>query len=120
MYLNEIYFGQEGPVSINGIGEASRFFFDKSAADLSVSESAVLAGLIKAPNQFSPHRNLERCTARRNEVLEAMHKKRVAAGRITRGGKGPAGQTGALSRLPSAGPLFHGLSHRATDQPLQP
>nr|NJM04732.1 tetratricopeptide repeat protein [Desulfobacula sp.] len=74
MYLNEIYFGQEGSVSINGIGEASRFFFDKSAADLSVSEAAVLAGLIKAPNQFSPHRNPERCTARRNEVLEAMHK----------------------------------------------
>jgi penicillin-binding protein 1B len=74
MYLNEIYFGQEGPVSINGIGEASRFFFDKSAADLSVSESAVLAGLIKAPNQFSPHRNPERCTSRRNDVLEAMHK----------------------------------------------
>ncbi len=74
MYLNEIYFGQEGSVSINGIGEASRFFFDKSAADLSVSEAAVLAGLIKAPNQFSPHRNLERCTGRRNDVLDAMHK----------------------------------------------
>ena len=74
MYLNEIYFGQEGSVSINGIGEAARFFFDKSAADLSVSESAVIAGLIKAPNQFSPHRNLERCTGRRNDVLDAMYK----------------------------------------------
>jgi penicillin-binding protein 1B len=74
MYLNEIYFGQEGSVSINGIGEASRFFFDKSAADLSVAEAAVLAGLIKSPNQFSPYRNMERCTNRRNDVLDAMHK----------------------------------------------
>ena len=74
MYLNEIYFGQEGSVSINGIGEAARFFFDKAATDLTVSEAAVIAGLIKAPNQFSPHRNLERCTGRRNDVLDAMHK----------------------------------------------
>ncbi len=74
MYLNEIYFGQEGSVSINGIGEAARFFFDKAAADLTVSEAAVIAGLIKGPNQFSPHRNLERCTGRRNDVLDAMHK----------------------------------------------
>lgn len=74
MYLNEIYFGREGSVSINGIGEAARFFFDKSAADLSVTEAAVLAGLIKAPNQLSPHRNPERCTSRRNDVLDAMQK----------------------------------------------
>jgi penicillin-binding protein 1B len=74
MYLNEIYFGREGSVSINGIGEAARFFFDKSASDLSVSEAAVLAGLIKAPNQLSPHRNRERCTSRRNDVLDAMQK----------------------------------------------
>jgi len=74
MYLNEIYFGQEGSVSINGIGEAARFFFDKSAKDLSVSESAVIAGLIKAPNLFSPHRNPERCLGRRNDMLDAMHK----------------------------------------------
>lgn len=73
MYLNEIYFGREGSVSINGIGEASRFFFDKPASDLSVSEAAVMAGLIKAPNLFSPHRNMERCVSRRNEVLDAMH-----------------------------------------------
>lgn len=74
MYLNEIYFGQEGSVSVNGIGEASRFFFDKTVSDLSVSEAAVLAGLIKGPNQFSPHKNPERCKSRRNDVLDAMAK----------------------------------------------
>ncbi|MFA5905980.1 MAG: transglycosylase domain-containing protein, partial [Desulfobacula sp.] len=74
MYLNEIYFGQEGSVSINGIGEAARFFFDKSASDLSVSESAILAGLIKAPNMYSPHKNPDRCLGRRNDVLDAMRK----------------------------------------------
>ena len=39
-----------------------------------MSESAVLAGLIKAPNLFSPHRNIDRCTGRRNDVLDAMQK----------------------------------------------
>ena len=72
MYLNEIYFGQEGSVSVNGIGQAARFYFDKTASDLTPAEAAAIAGLIKAPNRYSPHRNGQRCLARRNEVLEAM------------------------------------------------
>lgn len=76
MYLNEIYFGQEGSVSINGIGQAARFFFGKSAVNLSVAEAATLAGLIKAPNRFSPYVDQTRCMLRRNEVLAAMHKRK--------------------------------------------
>lgn len=75
MYLNEIYFGQEGSVSINGIGQAARFFFDKPASQLSVSEAAIIAGLIKSPNRFSPFADLERCMQRRDEVLDAMFKR---------------------------------------------
>ncbi len=75
IYLNEIYLGQKESVSINGIGEASTFYFGKPVAELSVSEGAVIAGLIRAPNLFSPYVDKNRCRARRDSVLEAMHKR---------------------------------------------
>ena len=75
IYLNEIYFGQKASISINGVGEAANFYFGKEVENLTVSESAVLAGLIKAPNKYSPHSHVERCKVRRDQVLYAMHKK---------------------------------------------
>ncbi|MEW5909472.1 MAG: PBP1A family penicillin-binding protein [Thermodesulfobacteriota bacterium] len=74
IYLNEIYFGQKGSVSINGIGEAADFYFGKPAEQLTIDESAVLAGLIKAPNRFSPYHDPKLCQVRRNQVLKAMVK----------------------------------------------
>lgn len=74
IYLNEIYLGQKGSVSINGIGEAADFYFGKPVATLSLTEAAALAGLIKAPNLYSPHQDLERCRNRRDTVLRAMAK----------------------------------------------
>jgi len=74
IYLNEIYLGQKGSVSINGVGEASYFYFGKPVSELSVIESATIAGLIRAPNFYSPYSNLNRCRKRRNIVLHAMHK----------------------------------------------
>jgi penicillin-binding protein 1B len=74
IYLNEIYLGQKESISINGIGEASYFYFAKPVQELSLSEGAVIAGLIRAPNLYSPYINKKRCQARRNSVLEAMHK----------------------------------------------
>ncbi len=74
IYLNEIYLGQKESVSVNGIGEASHFYFGKPVADLSLSEGSVLAGLIRAPNLYSPYVDKDRCRARRNSVLEAMHR----------------------------------------------
>jgi penicillin-binding protein 1B len=75
IYLNEIYFGQKGSVSINGVGEAANFYFGKEVENLTVSEAAVIAGLIKAPNKYSPYLNIEKCKTRRDLVLYAMHKK---------------------------------------------
>lgn len=73
IYLNEIYWGQKGSVSINGVGAAARFYFDKPVKALSIVESAALAGLIKAPNQYSPYVNKSRSLKRRNEVLQNMY-----------------------------------------------
>jgi len=72
MYFNEIYLGQNGSVSINGMGEASRFYFGKSAGDLTLAEAATLAGLIKSPNTYSPYADPARCRQRRNDILRAM------------------------------------------------
>jgi 1A family penicillin-binding protein len=74
IYLNEIYLGKKESVSINGIGEASTFYFGKPVHELSVSEGAAIAGLIRAPNLFSPYVDKNRCRARRDSILEAMHK----------------------------------------------
>ena len=69
-YLNIIFFGN----NCYGIESASKYYFDKSAKDLSLSESAMLAGIIKAPSKFSPTKNPQNCIARRNLVLSEMEK----------------------------------------------
>jgi len=80
IYLNEIYLGQKGSVSINGVGAASSFYFDKPVSKLSLPEAATIAGLIKGPNHFSPYVDKSRCKDRRNMVLNAMHRKGWIAG----------------------------------------
>lgn len=69
-YLNVIYFG-EGSY---GIQEASKNYFNKNVEDLTISESAVLAGIIKSPKTYSPIYNKENCLKRRNLVLSEMLK----------------------------------------------
>ncbi len=71
-YLNEIYFGQKGSQGIYGVGEASKFYFGKSVKKLSLPESAVLAGLIRSPNLYSPHKDRKKIRKRRDHVLKQM------------------------------------------------
>ncbi len=71
-YLNEIYLGQAGSVSIYGVGEAAHRYFGKSLDDLSIDEMALVVGLIKGPNTYSPVKNLEHATERRNVVLKRL------------------------------------------------
>jgi penicillin-binding protein 1B len=72
MYLNEIYTGQRGSVAIHGIGEASQYYLGRNVEDLTLSEAAALAGMIKAPNGYSPLVNRQACLERRNVVLKRM------------------------------------------------
>ena len=72
IYLNEIYFGQKGSVAVNGLGEASYFYFGKPVGELRPDEAALIAGLVRAPNLYSPYVDKERCRARRNRVLKRM------------------------------------------------
>jgi penicillin-binding protein 1B len=71
-YLNQIYLGQRGSWSVCGVEEAALFYFNKHARDLTVSEGALLAGIIPAPNRLSPYRDPDAAIARRNDVLNDM------------------------------------------------
>lgn len=68
LYLNTIYFGQ----GAYGIEDASNKYFNKSASDLTLNESALLAGIIKAPSTYSPINNYDTAINRKNLVLKVM------------------------------------------------
>lgn len=72
-YLNEIYLGQVGSVSIYGVGEAAHRYFGKPVAALSLEETALLVGMIKGPNTYSPLRNPVPAKQRRDVVLRRLH-----------------------------------------------
>ncbi|MBO7219091.1 MAG: transglycosylase domain-containing protein, partial [Clostridia bacterium] len=67
-YLNTIYFGN----GAYGIGNASKYYFNKDTINLTIAESAILAGIIKSPAHYSPINNIENCLNRRNIVLKEM------------------------------------------------
>lgn len=68
MYLNYVYFGR----GAYGIETASQSYFAKSAEELTLDEGAMLIGLLKAPNKYAPHINMEKAISRRNSVLDKM------------------------------------------------
>ena len=72
LYCNQVYMGQQAGFSINGFGEAASAYFNKDVTNLTLQESAFLAGLIRSPNRYNPYRNLATATARRNQVLDSM------------------------------------------------
>ncbi|HEV2350005.1 MAG TPA: PBP1A family penicillin-binding protein [Terriglobia bacterium] len=72
MYANQIYLGQRGSFSVEGFGEAASAYFNKDVGSLTLPEAALLAGLIRGPNLYSPYRNPQRAIERRNYVLRRM------------------------------------------------
>jgi len=71
-YLNEMYMGQRGALAIRGMGAASRAYFRKEVHQLTLAEAATLAGMIRAPNTYSPALSVERARHRRDVVLGRM------------------------------------------------
>jgi len=69
-YLNQVYFGE----GAYGIEAAAQMYFGKSAKDLTLSESAMLAGLPRGPNIYSPYVDMQAAVARRTIVLKNMVK----------------------------------------------
>ena len=85
MYLNQIYFGH----GAYGVGTASLTYFDKALSELELPESAFLAGLLKAPNTYSPYKNYDLAKKRQEHVLGRM----VQAGFLTEPLAREAGET---------------------------
>jgi penicillin-binding protein 1A len=68
LYLNRIYFGEGN----YGVAAAAQSYFGKPVSDLTIYESAILAGLIKAPNYYAPTKHLQRSLKRGRLVLKGM------------------------------------------------
>ncbi|MGV3028916.1 penicillin-binding protein PBP2A [Streptococcus hyovaginalis] len=68
MYLNNAYFGN----SVWGVEDASQKYFGRSAAELTLEQSAILAGMLKGPEIYNPIYSLENATNRRNTILSVM------------------------------------------------
>lgn len=68
LYLNRAYFGSGN----YGVGDAAKFYFGKDVAQINLNESAMLAGLLKAPSKLSPKNNKKAAQERANVVLKNM------------------------------------------------
>jgi penicillin-binding protein 1A len=70
LYLNKVYLG----VGQSGFEDAAQFYFDKSARDLDLLESATLVAMLPAPNAFNPIIDPDKSREQRNLVIDRMHK----------------------------------------------
>ncbi|MEY2558224.1 MAG: penicillin-binding protein, partial [Verrucomicrobiota bacterium] len=68
LYINRIYFGS----GCYGVETASLAYFGKNASQLNLSEAAILAGLIRSPNRFSPLKNPEGAALQRDAVIDRL------------------------------------------------
>ena len=71
-YLNKLYFGGTNQ-NIRGVQKAAQYYFGKNVNELSLPESAMLAGVVNAPNLYNPYNYLEYAQKRRDEVLYLMN-----------------------------------------------
>lgn len=67
-YINQINWGRQ----IKGVGEASRIYFEKHPSELTLSESALLAGIVRGPDAYNPFRSMEAAERERNTTLARM------------------------------------------------
>ncbi|MCA1038087.1 penicillin-binding protein 1A [Bacillus infantis] len=69
MYLNQVYFGS----GAWGIDQAARTYFNKPISRVTISEAALLAGLLQSPSALDPYQHYDRSISRRDTVLGKMH-----------------------------------------------
>ena len=112
IYLNRVYLG----AGTYGVDAAAHRYFGKSARRTNLYESAVIAGLLKAPTRFNPTRDREKAAARTAQVLANM----VEAGIITESQVASAVREGSsrptVAGRPVGCPLFRRLGRRAAQR----
>jgi penicillin-binding protein 1B len=114
-YANQIYLGRRGSFNIHGYGEAAWVFFGKEVRQLTLAESALLAGLAQRPGGTNPFRFPDRARARRAVVLRLM----AANGYITRAGRSRTLEARPGIRRIERCALLHGSGQRGTPDPLR-
>lgn len=72
LYLNHIYMGQDGVISVAGMRAAAQFYFGKQLNALTLSDAALLAGIIRSPFRYNPFQNPDAARSRRDRVLKLM------------------------------------------------
>jgi len=72
LYGDRIYLGHSGLTAIYGFKQAARLYFGRGLSELSLAQTALLAGLAQAPTRYSPYARPEEAVSRRNLVLDAM------------------------------------------------
>ncbi|MCG3203852.1 MAG: Monofunctional biosynthetic peptidoglycan transglycosylase [Elusimicrobia bacterium] len=77
LYLNHIYMGQDGVVSIAGMKAAAEYYFGKNIREINTAESALLAGIIRSPYRYNPFQNPTSAKGRRNTVLKLLLQENV-------------------------------------------
>ncbi len=107
LYANEIYLGNRGSFAIHGFGEASEAYFGKNIQQLSLGESAFLAGIIRAPNRYSSaDRKPERAVEARDRVLNQMVENRTVAPEAARAAQKSPPRIAGGTLETSAAPYF--------------
>ncbi|OGI46855.1 MAG: penicillin-binding protein 1B [Candidatus Muproteobacteria bacterium RBG_16_65_34] len=112
-YLNEIYLGQDRNRAIHGFGLAAQFYFGKPVSRLTLSEAALLVGMVKGPAYYDPHRHPARALERRDLVLAEMQKQeRIGQERYVQARAAPLGIVDKPSMGTSPHPAFLDLVRR--------
>jgi len=117
-YLNTVYLGQRGRAAILGVGAAAQSYWGKDARRLSLAESALLAGMIRAPNRYSPAEHPERAQRRRDAVLRRMRELGMIAGPALEAALAEHTHVRAGAGLPSQAPYFLDYVRGATGADL--
>jgi penicillin-binding protein 1B len=117
-YLNTVYLGQRGRAAILGVGAAAQSYWGKDAQRLSLAESALLAGMIRAPNRYSPAEHPERAQRRRDAVLRRMHELGMIDGPSLEAALAERTHVRPGAGLPSQAPFFLDYVRAATGAQL--
>jgi penicillin-binding protein 1B len=117
LYLNDVYLGHRGSFALHGVAEASRMYFGKDVTNLTLAESALIAGVIQSPYNHSPFTSLGRAKERRNVVLRAMaDSDYISSDAATRASEEPI--TVVARALDNAAPYFVDYMRQVLDETL--
>jgi penicillin-binding protein 1B len=118
LYCNEIYLGQRGSVAVRGVRQAARVFFGKDLQDLSLAESATIAGMIQSPGRYAPDRHPDDARARRNLVLAGMLRDGAVTAEEARAACDEPVTVSPLERADATAPYFIDYASREAESRL--